>query len=136
MGPEPKRFIHNRGVEYAARMPDIAEVPVPREAKKKKRAKKTDTPAAPIPQRSKAEVEAAIARARSVCGAERVWTRHARLDERNKKLKAEAKNNQGSKPVVAKAAKPVVAAKPAAAAKPRAAAKKPVKAVAAAKNSS
>ena len=36
-------LVHNRG-DLAARMPDIAEVPVPREAKKKKRAKKPDAP--------------------------------------------------------------------------------------------
>src|SRR5688572_8561600 len=46
-------LVHNRG-DLAARMPDISEIPVPREQKKKKRAKKpSDTPAAPIPQRTK-----------------------------------------------------------------------------------
>src|SRR5215207_5399586 len=56
-------LVHNRG-DLASRMPDISEIPVPREAKKKKRAKKpSEVPAAPIPQRTKAEVEAAIARA-------------------------------------------------------------------------
>jgi hypothetical protein len=55
-------LVHNRG-DLASRMPDIAEVPAPREAKKKKRAKKAEAPAAPVPQRSKAEVEAAVVRA-------------------------------------------------------------------------
>src|SRR5579862_1355375 len=55
-------LVHNRG-DLASRMPDISEIPIPREAKKKKRAKKTDTPATPIPQRSKAEVEAAVLKA-------------------------------------------------------------------------
>src|SRR2546430_392847 len=36
-----KVLVHNRG-DLAARMPDIAEVPAPREAKKKKRAKKAE----------------------------------------------------------------------------------------------
>src|SRR5258708_26356403 len=52
--PEPKKFIHSRGVEYAARMPEISEIPVPREAKKKKRAKKQEAPQ-PVAARSKAE---------------------------------------------------------------------------------
>ena len=37
-------LVHNRG-DLASRMPDIAEVPAPREAKKKKRAKKAEAPA-------------------------------------------------------------------------------------------
>ena len=65
-------LVHNRG-DLAARMPDIAEIPVPREAKKKKRAKKTDTPAVALPQRSKAEVEAAVLKARAAH--RRAWTR-------------------------------------------------------------
>ena len=36
-------LVHNRG-DLAARMPDISEIPIPREAKKKKRAKKPETP--------------------------------------------------------------------------------------------
>src|SRR5690349_20586183 len=61
-------LVHNRG-DLAARMPDIAEVPVPREQKKKKRAKKPDAPATPVPQRSKAQVEEAVARARGAAQA-------------------------------------------------------------------
>src|SRR5690606_36595259 len=41
-------LVHNRG-DLAARMPEIAEVPMPREAKKKKRAKKPVVPSTPIP---------------------------------------------------------------------------------------
>src|SRR3954470_6323308 len=68
-------LVHNRG-DLASRMPDIAEVPIPREAKKKKRAKKPDAPSTPLPQRSKAEVEAAVVRARTAA--------QARMDESNK----------------------------------------------------
>src|SRR5436309_1821616 len=64
-------LVHNRG-DLAARMPDIAEVPAPREQKKKKRAKKLDAPHLVKP-RSKAEVEAAVARARAAA--------QARMDE-------------------------------------------------------
>ncbi len=144
--PEPKRFIHNRGVEYAARMPEIAEIPIPREAKKKKRSKKVETPAVPIPARSKAEVEAAVARARSAAQ-NRIDEASRNADEHNKKLKADAKKlpktkagakpapvaakAAAAKPVAKPAAKPVKAAKPAKAAKPvKAAAKKPAKAAA------
>ena len=82
-------LVHNRG-DLASRMPDIAEIPAPREAKKKKRAKKAETPATPVPQRTKAEVEAAVVRARGAAQA-RVDEATAAADERNKKLKAEAK---------------------------------------------
>lgn len=99
-------LVHNRG-DLASRMPDIAEVPAPREAKKKKRAKKPEASAPPPPARSKAEVEAAVVRARSAAQA-RVEEASRAGDERNKKLKAEAKKGGG------KAAAP---AKPAAAAK-------------------
>ena len=133
--PEPKRFIHNRGVEYAARMPEIAEIPVPREVKKKKRSKKVETPPAPIPARNKAEVEAAVARARS-SAQNRIDEAARNADEHNKKLKADAKKlPKPSKAAAKAAAKPAVA--PALAAKPAkaaaAAAKKPAKAAAPAK---
>src|SRR5262249_18446166 len=124
-------LVHNRG-DLAARMPDIAEVPTPREAKKKKRAKKPEAAAAPVPQRTKAEVEAAVVRARTAAQA-RMEESARGAEERTKKLKAEVKSGKGAKPVAAKAvpAKAVpakaVAAKPAAPAKaappPKAAAK-------------
>jgi hypothetical protein len=135
--PEPKRFIHNRGVEYAARMPEIAEIPVPREAKKKKRSKKVETPSIPVPPRGKAEIEAAIARARAAAH-NRIDEAARNADEHNKKLKADAKKlpkpPKAAKPakaaVAAAPAKPAAAQKPAKAAKPVKAAKpaKPVKA--------
>src|SRR5258706_6603989 len=56
-------LVHNRG-DLASRMPDISEIPAPREVKKKKRAKKVDSNPTPVPARSKAEVEAAVIRAR------------------------------------------------------------------------
>src|SRR5690606_23141651 len=82
-------LVHNRG-DLAARMPEIAEVPIPREQKKKKRAKKPEIPAAPIPQRTKAEVEAAVVRARAAAQARMEESARAG-DERTKKLKAEVK---------------------------------------------
>ena len=82
-------LVHNRG-DLASRMPDISEIPVPREAKKKKRAKKPDAPVTPVPARSKAEVEAAVARARTAAQG-RMDEAQKSADERNKKLKAEAK---------------------------------------------
>src|SRR5262245_18468306 len=100
-------LVHNRG-DLAARMPDISEIPIPREAKKKKRAKKPEPASQPV-ARSKAEVEAAVARARSAAQL-RMDEAQKSVDERNKKLKADVKKG---------------AAKPAAAAKPPAA--KPVK---------
>ncbi len=100
---EPKRFIHNRGVEYAARMPDIAEIPVPREQKKKKRSKKVETPAAPVPPRSKAEVEAAVGRARQAAQT-RMDEAARTADEHNKKLKAEGKDKKKQAKVAAKSA--------------------------------
>ena len=113
-------LVHNRG-DLASRMPDIAEVPIPREAKKKKRAKKPETPSAPVPQRSKAEVEAAVGRARSAAQA-RMDEAARSADERNKKMKAEAKSTKAAKgkPAPAKAP-PAKAAKAAPA--PKAAAK-------------
>lgn len=82
-------LVHNRG-DLASRMPDISEIPVPREAKKKKRAKKPEAASAPVPARSKAEVEAAVQRARSAAQA-RMDEAQKTADERSKKLKAEAK---------------------------------------------
>src|SRR5687767_8508236 len=118
-------LVHNRG-DLASRMPDISEIPVPREAKKKKRAKKAETPATPVPQRSKAQVEEAVQRARGAAQA-RMDEAQKTADERSKKLKAEAgKNKKPGKAAPAKApakaAAPVAAAKPAAkaAAKPAA----------------
>lgn len=129
-------LVHNRG-DLASRMPDISEIPVPREQKKKKRAKKTETPATPVPARSKAQVEEAVLRARGAAQA-RMDEAQKTADERNKKLKAEAKGKKGkagaakaakpakpAKPAKAKkAAKPAKKAKPASRSKPKAAAKK------------
>ncbi len=128
-------LVHNRG-DLASRMPDISEIPTPREAKKKKRAKKPEPASQPLPTRTKAEVEAAVQRARSAAQL-RMDEAQKTADERNKKLKAEVKkppkaaakterasaaNGVGE----AKAAKPAPAKKPAKAeAKP---AKKPAKA--------
>lgn len=121
-------LVHNRG-DLAARMPEIAEVPIPREQKKKKRAKKPEV-LTPVPARSKAEVEAAVNRARAAAQA-RMDEAARSADERSKKLKAEAKANKG-KP--AKAAAPAKAPPAKAAAKappPKASAKTaPVKAAA------
>ena len=126
-------LVHNRG-DLASRMPDIAEVPVPREQKKKKRAKKAEASHQPVPARSKAEVEAAVVRARGAAQA-RMEEAARTADERTKKLKAEVRGKgatgkvaakatvkSAAKPVAAKAAKP---AKPVKGAKP---AKKPAKA--------
>ena len=128
-------LVHNRG-DLAARMPDIAEIPAPREAKKKKRAKKVETPATPLPVRSKAEVEAAIDRARNAAQM-RMDDSAKTAEEHNKKLKLEAKKIKATKPAKATAvpakAAPVAnvakgAAKPAAKVPAKAAAKpaKPV----------
>src|SRR5204863_4653326 len=103
-------LVHNRG-DLASRMPDISEIPVPREAKKKKRAKKPDAPTVPVPTRSKAEVEAAVLRARGAAQA-RMDEAQKTADERNKKLKADAKKGGGkTKPAAAppKAAAPAKA---------------------------
>ena len=109
-------LVHNRG-DLASRMPDIAEVPAPREAKKKKRAKKPENAAPPPPPRSKAEVEAAVVRARAAAQA-RVEEASRAGDERNKKLKAEAKKGGKAAPAkAAPAAKGVVAKVAAAASK-------------------
>jgi Zn ribbon nucleic-acid-binding protein len=106
-------LVHNRG-DLASRMPDISEIPIPREAKKKKRAKKPEL-AQPLPTRSKAEVEAAVQRARSAAQL-RMDEAQKTSDERTKKLKAEVKKGSGKA-----AAKPAAEAKDASAAKPAAA---------------
>jgi hypothetical protein len=95
-------LVHNRG-DLAARMPEIAEVPMPREQKKKKRAKKPDVAAAPVPQRSKAEVEAAVVRARAAAQA-RMEESTRSVEERTKKMKVDTKAAKGGK-----AAKPLPA---------------------------
>jgi hypothetical protein len=131
-------LIHNQS-SRAAQMPDISEIPVPREAKKKKR-KKAEAPAAPVPARNKAEVEAAVARARNAAQM-RINDTQKTQDERNKKLKAEAKAAKGKAPAPAAKAPPAAAAKgkapapvaAAAAKKPAAAAKTAKKPAAAAK---
>jgi hypothetical protein len=106
-------LVHNRG-DLAARMPEIAEVPMPREAKKKKRAKKPDAPSTPLPQRSKAEVEAAVLRARAAAQA-RMEESTRSVEERTKKMKADAKTAKGAPK--GKAAAPPAKAPPAKAAK-------------------
>jgi hypothetical protein len=92
---QPRILVHNRR-DLAPRMPEISEIPAPREVKKKKRAKKPETPSAPVPARSKAEVEAAIVRARGAAQA-RMDEAQKSADERNKKLKAEAKKGKKGK---------------------------------------
>src|SRR5215475_6462251 len=111
-------LVHNRG-DLAARMPDISEIPIPRESKKKKRAKKPEPAAQPVPARSKAQVEEAVARARAAAQL-RMDEAQKTADERSKKLKAEVKKT-GGKPQ-AKPAAPVAAAKEAASVKASAAA--------------
>jgi hypothetical protein len=124
---EPRILVHKR-IDLAAKMPDISEIPVPREAKKKKRAKK-EVPSAPVPARSKAQVEEAVARARAAAQA-RSDEAQRTADERNKALRAEAKSKKGklaAKKAAKSAAKTTVkpAAKPAAKAAAKPAAKKP-----------
>src|SRR5262245_24377844 len=123
-------LVHNRG-DLASRMPDISEIPIPREAKKKKRAKKPEPASQPVPARTKAEVEAAVQRARSAAQL-RMDEAQKTADERNKKLKAEVKKApKAAKPAAPAPAKPAaVAAKPA---KPAAKPAKPAKPVKAAK---
>jgi Zn ribbon nucleic-acid-binding protein len=132
-------LVHNRG-DLASRMPDISEIPIPREAKKKKRAKKPEPAGQPVAARTKAEVEAAVLRARSAAQL-RMDEAQKTADERNKKLKAEVKKPPAkakgaaavAPPKPVPAAKPDKAVKPAKAAKPakpaaKPAAKKPAKA--------
>ena len=88
-------LVHNRG-DLAARMPDISEIPIPREAKKKKRAKKPDAIEAPLVQRTKAEIDTALTKARGSAQA-RVDAAQEASDERNKRLKAEVKATKGGK---------------------------------------
>src|SRR5262245_18636218 len=116
-------LVHNRG-DLATRMPDISEIPAPREAKKKKRAKKPEAAGAQVPVRNKAQLEEAVLRARSAAQA-RMDEAQKTNDERAKKLKAEAKKQKGGKATPAKAAKP---AKPVKLAKPVKAAAKTAKA--------
>jgi Zn ribbon nucleic-acid-binding protein len=113
-------LVHNRG-DLASRMPDISEIPIPREAKKKKRAKKPEPAGQPVTARSKAEVEAAVQRARTAAQL-RMDEAQKTADERNKKLKAEVK--KGPKGAKAEAAANAAKAKPAAAAAAKAAATK------------
>jgi Zn ribbon nucleic-acid-binding protein len=104
-------LVHNRG-DLASRMPDISEIPVPREAKKKKRAKKPGadgSTAAPVPQRTKQQVEEAVGRARTAAQG-RMDEAQKTADERNKKLKAEAGKKPKGKPAPAPVAKPAPAA--------------------------
>lgn len=103
--PEPKKFIHNRGIEFAARMPEIAEIPAPRDGKKKKRAKKVDSTSAPVAARTKAELDSAIQRARTAAQT-RIEEASRTVDERTKKLSAQAKGRgKTSKPSAATATK-------------------------------
>ncbi len=111
-------LVHNRG-DLASRMPDISEIPIPREAKKKKRAKKPEAASAPVTQRTKAEVEAAVLRARGAAQT-RVDEAAKTADERSKKLKADVKGNSKPAKPKAAAAAPKAAAAPAKAAAPSA----------------
>src|ERR1041384_5316674 len=86
-------LVHNRG-DLAARMPDISEIPIPREAKKKKRAKKPDPAPVAVAPRTKQEVEAAVQKARAAAQA-RMDDAQNMAEERNKKLKADAKAAKG-----------------------------------------
>ncbi|MBA3392733.1 MAG: hypothetical protein H0T89_08820 [Deltaproteobacteria bacterium] len=122
-------LVHNRG-DLASRMPDISEIPVPREAKKKKRAKKpgADGTLPTVPARSKAQVEEAVLRARGAAQM-RMDEAQKTADERNKKLKDEAKKSKGKGKAPATPAKvPVAPAKAAANAKAPAAKAAPAKA--------
>ncbi len=110
-------LVHNRG-DLAARMPDISEIPIPREAKKKKRAKKPDAAEVPLVQRTKSEIDNAMTKARGAAQA-RVDAAQEAADERNKRLKAEAKATKGTKsgkpvPAVEVPVAPVAKAAPAA----------------------
>jgi hypothetical protein len=99
---EPRILVHNR-VDLASRMPDISEVPAPREVKKKKRAKKTGENApAPLLLRSKADIEAAITRARTAA--------QARTDEAQKQGETTKGKGPAAKPVKGKVAAPAPAA--------------------------
>ena len=99
-------LVHNRG-DLASRMPDISEIPVPREAKKKKRAKKPEAAPVPAVVRNKAEVEAAVLRARGAAQS-RMDESQKTADQRSQKLTVQASKKAKPVPV---AAKPAVAAK-------------------------
>jgi Zn ribbon nucleic-acid-binding protein len=117
-------LVHNRG-DLASRMPDISEIPVPREAKKKKRAKKPEPAPTPVAPRTKQEVEAAVQKARAAAQA-RMDDAQNLAEERNKKLKADAKAAKGKAkpaPAPAPAKAPAAPAKGAAPAKAAAPAK-------------
>jgi hypothetical protein len=127
---EPKILIHNRiDGDWAKRMPEISEMPAPREAKKK-RPKKNETPPQPIVLRNKADIDAAIGRARTA--AQTRTDEVTRASEIGKKGKGKGKpekaaakaadKGKGKSPDKGKPAKAVKPAKPAKAAK---AAKKP-----------
>ncbi len=128
-------LVHNRG-DLASRMPDISEIPVPREAKKKKRAKKpgADGTMPTVPARSKAQVEEAVLRARGAAQM-RMDEAQKTADERNKKLKDEAKKSKAKgkapaapgpvAPVKAVASAKAPAAKPPAKAAPAKGLQKP-----------
>jgi Zn ribbon nucleic-acid-binding protein len=106
---EARILVHNRGEEVASRMPAISEIPAPREVKKKKRAKKPEAAPQPIVIRSKADIDAAIGRARAAA--------QARTDEAQRA--AETVRKPVKKPAAAAAkGKPAVKAKPVKAAKP------------------
>ena len=121
---QARTMLHGQREDVASRMPAISEIPVPREIKKKKRIKKPDVAPQPIVIRSKADVDAAVGRARAAA--------QARSDEAQRASES-TKKPTGKKPVVVAKGKPVVAAKGkpvvAAKGKPVVAAKgKPVKA--------
>ena len=127
-------LVHNRG-DLASRMPDISEIPIPREAKKKKRAKKPE-PSQPLTTRNKAEVEAAVLRARSAAQLRGDEAQKTADERSNKKVKV-VKPVKEAKPAKAeaqapvptpKAAKPAKEAAAAAPAKAAAKAEKPAKA--------
>ncbi|MBX3156961.1 MAG: hypothetical protein KF773_13385 [Deltaproteobacteria bacterium] len=119
-------LVHNRK-DLASRMPDISEVPVPRDQKKKKRSKKGEAAPPQIAVRSKDEIAAALERAREAAHA-RSDEAQKTADERSKKLGADVKKQKTTKsapPPPAAAAKGAV--KPAKGAAPAAAAAKPAK---------
>jgi Zn ribbon nucleic-acid-binding protein len=117
-------LVHNRG-DLASRMPDISETPAPREAKKKKRTKKPAETPQPIVLRGKADIDAAIGRARAAAQARTdEVTTQAETPASSKGAKKAAKPVKSAAPPKGKPpAKPVKAAK----APPPKAAKKPAK---------
>jgi hypothetical protein len=102
---QPRTMLHGQREDVASRMPAISEIPIPREIKKKKRVKKPDVAPQPIVIRSKADVDAAIGRARAAA--------QARSDEAQRVLESTKKPAKpAKKPVAAAKGKPVKAAKP------------------------